>query len=405
VEEGKEKKSDEFFQQFLIKYREAMIRVGVKENHQEYWLGWVKKFLEFENNETTAIKKDAVDAFIGSLKIRGYELWKLKQAQDALHLYESLEAQLAKAGNGIPTQIPDLTWEQVTEKVANIISVKHYSQSTLKNYIGWIERFRKFLKNRAPATARSSDAVTFLEHIAIVGRVSASSQNVAFNALLFLYKQVLGVPFENMQNTLRAKRPRFVPEVLSVNEVKSVIECLVDPFRLCAELLYGCGLRLEEGLNLRLQDILIESKIVRVKQGKGAKDRQVPLPDTVLLRLQNQIKKARELYTTDMKKPSYDGVFLPEAVENKYQRSAKEIGWYWLFPGIELTKTDSGNRRYHLHATRMQKELQDAIRDGGIMRKAGAHTLRHSFATHLLRLVTISDRYRSSWVTPMCEPR
>jgi integron integrase len=165
------------------------------------------------------------------------------------------------------------------------------------------------------------------------------------------------------------------------------LNTLEGAFRLIAELLYGCGLRLNEGLSLRIQDIDIAGKKLVVKGGKGNKDRTLPLPEKVIARLKETVARNRRQHLRDLNDEAYEGVFLPEEVERKCPGVAKDYGWYWLFPARELTEIDNGlaKKRYHIHETVFQRQMQEAVKSAGITRRATAHTLRHSFATHLLQ--------------------
>jgi integron integrase len=372
----------------LPMFDDAMARAEVSPAHRPHWQRWVEQFMAFRNSHESNTA-DASEAFLTDLKRREKPEWQIAQAESAIQLYESLAHGTESPDQtlGVGVQPAGMSWDEALDAMTAAIAMKHYSRSTYKNYTGWVRRFRAFVKGKAPMLLQSTDAKSFLEHLALVRGVSASSQNLAFNALLFLYATVLKLPFENLADTLRARRPRLLPRVISMDECLRVFDALADPYRLMAELMYGCGLRLSEGVGLRVQDIDFEQVMLTVRAGKGQKDRTLALPQTTLPRIKQQLARAQSVYRTDMKNESFEGAFLPDAVENKTPKAAREFAWYWLFPARELTSIEPAGtlRRYHIHPTALQKEFQKAVQNAGIARHVTPHTLRHTFATHLLQ--------------------
>jgi integron integrase len=378
-------------------YQKKLADKKIPRNRRSFWLMWVRKYERFchERMIKTPWRPDARTAFITSL--RGEcEPWQCLQAEDAIALFfeepvrkalhasareEAVPAKGAPKGASVSYQ-----WDQALERMSAALTLQHYAGSTKKNYLLWTRRFRAFCRTRDPRSLRAADAKMFLEHLALQGRIGASSQNVAFNALAFLYKRVLESPFEGLADTLRAKRPKTLPSVLSLAECGAIIDALRDPARLVVELLYGCGLRLEEGLSVRLQDMDLERGVLKVCGGKGEKDRVLPLPKTALPRIRTRLSRSRKQHEQDMRDPVYDGVFLPDSVERQSPLFARQPAWYWLFPAPELTAVDDeeSKKRYHLHGTSLQRQVRAAARGAGIDRRITPHTFRHSFATHLL---------------------
>ena len=270
-------------------------------------------------------------------------------------------------------------------RLAETIQVRHYSGKTLKSYRGWARKFQGFVHSEPPTDLTVDDVKAFLTHLAVDRHVSASSQNQAFNALLFVFRRVLGKEFGQVEGVVRAKKRPYVPVVLSREEVQRVIDRLAPPFDLPTKLLYGCGLRLFECLKLRVQDVNLEIGVLTVHDGKGQKDRTLPLPETLMPALRAQLESMASLHRADLA-AGYAGTFLPNRYEHKSKSAARELAWQWFFPAAKLTAIPgtTERRRYHLHETALQKALKVAVQEAGIPKRASAHTLRHSYASHLL---------------------
>jgi integron integrase len=277
------------------------------------------------------------------------------------------------------------SWTAVFEGLEREIKLRHYSPKTLKSYRGWARRLQTFTQNKDYQLLTQQDVVDFLIDLAVVKKVSASSQNQAFNALLFLYRHVLKKEYGEIKGVARAKRKPYIPVVLSREEVELIFDYLENPIDLVAKLLYGCGLKLSECLNLRVQCFNFDAGILTVHNSKGQKDRTVPLPQSLIPALQVQMNKITSLYDEDLKN-HYAGVFLPDQLDRKYKNAAKEFIWQWFFPQTTLTliPETQERKRYHLHESVVQKAIKRAVNDAKIRKRATAHTLRHSFASHLL---------------------
>lgn len=260
-----------------------------------------------------------------------------------------------------------------------------YAYRTEQSYEQWICRFILFCRNQPPERSGAHEVRSFLEYLAIRRKVSASTQNQALNALVFLYDQVLGNKLGELEAFARAKRPRNLPVVLSQNEILQLLEVMQETPRLIASLLYGTGMRLLEGLRLRVQDLDFDYHRIHIHQAKGKKDRYVPLPESLKSDLYRQIETVKELHLEDLAK-DHGEVLLPDALQRKYPNAGRELKWQFLFPATRLSLDPYGGtiRRHHLHESVLQKAVKRATSACGINKRVGCHTLRHSFATHLL---------------------
>jgi len=282
--------------------------------------------------------------------------------------------------------LPGTSWRAEYSMLEDEIRVRHYSSKTLKTYKGWVQKFQNFTHSKVPDLLSPVDVKEFLSFLAVKRKVAATTQNQAFNALLFFYRHILHKEFGTIDGVIRAKRKPYIPVVLSREEIENILECLEYPYDLVVKLLYGCGLRLFECLGLRVQNINFDAGILTVHDGKGQKDRTVPLPETILLDLQRHLAFLKNLHQRDLNK-KYAGVFLVNALEQKYKNASKEFIWQWFFPAKQLTYDNQAGeyRRYHLHETLVQKAIKEAVNKSQICKRASAHTFRHSFASHLLQ--------------------
>ena len=275
---------------------------------------------------------------------------------------------------------------RLLDRVRIAIRTRHYSLRTEEAYVGWIRRFIFFHNKRHPAEMGEPEINAFLSGLAVKERVSASTQNQALCALLFLYRHVLEKPFPQLENLIRAKRPTRLPTVMTRAEVRSLLHRLDGVERLIATLLYGSGMRLLEALRLRVKDVEFGLNRILVRDAKGQKDRFVPLPLVVRQSLASHLSRVKRWHEEDLGRGN-GSVYLPYALDRKYPGSDREWPWQWAFPARDLSEDprSGARRRHHLHERVLQRAVREAGRAAGVKRQIGCHTLRHSFATHLIQ--------------------
>ena len=265
------------------------------------------------------------------------------------------------------------------------LMVRHYARRTISSYAQWVKRFLRFHGMRHPREMGEQEINAFLTHLATVGQVSASTQNQALSALLFLYRQVLGGDVGNLDGVVRARQPKRLPVVFTVAETWEELQQLQGTEHLVARLLYGSGLRLMEALRLRVQDVDVEVRQLTVRSGKGDKDRRTVFPASLVEPLQQHLRVVRQIHRADLA-AGWGRVRLPMALGRKYPNAASEWGWQWVFPQSHRWRDDKTRTegRHHIDASVIQKAVKRAILRAGISKPASCHTFLHSFATHLL---------------------
>jgi len=376
------------FQKFLLS------RGFVPAKNVPFYANWVSKFIAFSNRYEELNNDLLFEKFLDNLRSQKNTAdWQVRQARDAVKLYlthfmadkkTALQPIKPQKGRGIP----DIS--QVIQDMRKAIRIKHYSYSTERTYIDWTKRFFDYtlkLKKKDITTSGldSNDVRDYLSYLAMKQQVSSSTQNQAFNALLFLFRDTLKIAIDDLSQTVRAKRGQKLPVVLTVEEVKEIFKHVEGTNLLILQLLYGCGLRLMELARLRVKDIDFSASLLFVRNSKGDKDRTTMLPESVTASLRSHLERVKVIHEKDLAS-GYGEVFLPDALERKYPNAAREWHWQYIFPSSKLSVDPrSGKiRRHHINEKTVQNAVKEAVKKAGIAKHASVHTLRHSFATHLL---------------------
>jgi integron integrase len=274
---------------------------------------------------------------------------------------------------------------RLLDRMRDALRVRHYSLRTEQSYLNWCKRYMFFHGKRHPQEMGAVEVEAFLTWLAVEGQMAASTQGQALAALLFLYKQVLAIDLPWLDEVVRAKRPQRLPTVLTPEEVRAVLMRLEGVHALMARVLYGTGMRLMECLRLRVKDLDLARREVTVYQGKGDKDRRTVLPASVIPALEAQLAWVKQRWQRD-REANLAGVQLPNALARKKPEEDKTLAWFWVFPArdVSVDPRSGIERRHHAHEQGIQRAIKRAVLAAGITKPASTHTLRHSFATHLL---------------------
>ncbi|MBU1668994.1 integron integrase [bacterium] len=280
---------------------------------------------------------------------------------------------------------------QVKKKLLDIVRdkvrVKHYSLSTERTYIHWIKHYIFYHNKKHPINMAKSEIEQFLTYLAVDKKVSPTTQNQAFSAMLFLYKEVLGIDMSSWNiQALRAQERKHIPVVLTKDEVQKILTNLTDIYQLIVYIMYGCGLRMSEALNIRVKDIDFGFDRVYIWDSKSLKDRTVPLPQKIKEQLKVQVTKVEEIHKKDVA-DGYGTVYMPYALERKYPNAKFEVKWQFLFPMKKVSKDPRSEviRRHHIHEKTLGRNIKKASQEANIHKRVTSHIFRHSYATHLLQ--------------------
>jgi len=376
------------------KYDRLLIQKEISADHHCDYKKWLRFYLDFcKKYQHPYADPGSLSLFLAKLEEKKQDKRHQTQANKAVLLYYSgigkkIEAmdQVSETSEAFKANGGQSPWNAALKSLTDEIKLRHYSSKTLKSYSLWVEKIRFFVGQKPAEQLNPDDVKAFLTDLAVEKKVSASSQNQAFNALLFFFRHVLKREFGKIDGVVRAKRKPYIPVVLSREEVDRIIHCLHDPYDLVVKLLYGCGLRLSECMNLRIHNFNFDHNLVTIHDGKGKKDRTLPLPITIAPDLKRQVERVVSQHQTDIDNDCA-GAFIPGILEKKFKNAGKELVWQWFFPAKELTYVAETNesRRYHLHETHVQKAIKRGVSKSKILKRATAHTFRHSYASHLLQ--------------------
>lgn len=387
----------------------AMQRAAVPLHQRPHYARWVRQFAKTGAGRLEARSPQEAQSFLKELdELPHLERWQVEQARAALGLMYvevlkmdlgTLELPARANGNGRGMEegidyattprrrsgLLDAVWSGYVDRLRQELRLRHYSLRTEDVYADWVRRFAVFHRLAPLEGLREESIVQFLSELATKGKVAASTQNQALNGILFFYREVMKQGVESLSGMVRAKRPQRLPVVLTREEVERLLREIEPAYRLLAAVLYGTGLRLMEGVRLRVKDMEFEAGRIMVRDGKGQKDRVTMLPERLAEPLRAQVEKVARLHEEDLAR-GFGEVYLPDALSRKYRGAAKELAWQYVFPSRRLSvdpRTDKAGR-HHVNENGLQKEIKRAVLKLQLNRLVSCHTLRHSFATHLL---------------------
>ena len=362
---------------------------GMAPDRQIHFLvRWVERFIRLWRTRPGDAWPDVQRVFLANLEGGQIPDWQIRQAADAVSLFCGQFRALTRPereGIAASSAEPLNPWKALTE-MRRLLELRHYARSTVRSYLNWARRYLQYVARQGDAVPSSGDARAFLSHLATRARVSASTQNQAFSALLFLHRHVFGEDLGDMSTTVRAKRGRKLPVVLTLDEVRVVLAQLRGKLCLMLELIYGAGLRLSELVRLRVKDIDFEAASVTVRCGKGDKDRTTLLPASLRDPLRKHLQQVKVLHEKDLAAGAGEAP-LPNALKRKYPNAGREWAWQFVFPSAKLTLDHATKQicRWHVSPATVQKAMRTAVQRSGITKQASVHSLRHSFATALLQ--------------------
>lgn len=356
--------------------------------HAPHYARWVNRFLQAPGGAQGLSDKDRILQFSDALeRDPALEDWQRRQAVKAVELYlggflKEGPAPTAPDGSGRP--VPAADAGAAVSKARELLRLRHYSYRTETSYLEWIGRYLRYCESHKLSWDDTSSMRSFLSHLATAGRVASSTQNQAFHAILFLLREAMGIPVQDI-HAVRARRGPKLPVVLTEDEVRRVLVAAEGTRRLLLELTYGAGLRVSETVRLRVKDLDFDHRLVFVRAGKGDKDRSTLLPRRLVAGLQAHLAKVNELHTRDLE-AGHGEAALPGALEKKYPHAGREWPWQYVFPaaGFSADPRSGKVRRHHIGEAVLQRAMRDAVLSAGLSKPASVHTLRHSFATHLL---------------------
>ncbi len=363
----------------------------VTKDKSSYFSSWIKRFFRMDISNKLS-NQDKIMQFVESLSVdENLKDWQREQGRKALELYLNL---FLKEDNGNKNFSHECTNGnnkeetnifQILKKVRTVLRLKHYAYMTEKTYLDWIKKYLKHCEDRNSDYENSQSVKMYLTYLAVDRKIVAGTQNQAFNSILFLFRHILDKDLLDIKDTVRAKQSKNLPAVLSVKEIKLLFKQVEGTHKMILEMIYGSGLRVSELTKLRVMNIDFDNSHILIKDGKGGKDRIVSLPKKIEERLRIHLSKVKEMYNQDLSN-GFGEVYLPEALSRKYSQAGREWKWQYVFPSgnLAVDPRSGKTRRHHILDQTIQKIMRNAVKSAKIAKKATVHTLRHSFATHLL---------------------
>lgn len=356
----------------------------IPENQIIYYVSWVSKAIYHIDKEHDSIfNPDEINIALHRLSQK-YEAWQVKQASEAIRVYNYYLTNRTDINNE-SARVYKNEWTLAGNEMKRKLRLKQRSYSTEQTYMGWVRRFYKMYCNIDPKTLEDDHFINFLSSLAVEGNVAKSTQNQALNAILFFYRHVLDKEPGNLITSVRSNTRKKLPVVLSVAEVKRLIENLPANYKLMGGLIYGGGLRLNECIKLRVKDIDFDRNQLHIKAGKGDRDRATILPAELKAQLKEHLESVRNYFDKD-RENGVAGVYMPKAYDKKSPKASISWEWFWVFPSRNLSVDPRSNiiRRHHITSSGIQKAVKVASKKAEIHKQVSVHALRHSFATHLL---------------------
>ncbi len=361
---------------------------NIPNHHIPHLFRWTQQFVGFcKEQSDLSVPDNMIDPFLAQID-RRHEQWQIEQAREAAILY-CYYIHTTRPDDEPKDNMVLRDWKSAGELMVRMLRLKQRSYRTEKTYMQWLRSFYCFVRPVGPDELTDTHIKNYLTYLGADQHVAKATQDLAFNAILFFFRHVLNQEVGSIRNTFRAKPKRRLPVVLTTEEVMTLIAQLNGTMQLMAKMLYGAGLRRDECVRLRVHDLDFQRGTITVRSAKGDKDRQTLFPELIIEDMRAHLEKVRKLYEGD-RKAQAEGVHLPDALNRKYKNASKEWGWYWVFPSSRFSVDPRTNltRRHHANSDAIRKAIRIAVVGSGITKKATAHTLRHSFATHLLEAGT-----------------
>jgi integron integrase len=362
----------------------------VSQKYITYYVHWARRFLAFSKTAGHFTNELKIHKFLDFLRSQeNIREWQVEQAYNAITLYLNQFLDIPKPSSTSHKTKSLSASDGIVEQMRQALRIKHYAYRTELKYIEWVNDFQLYMKEikkkKVNADIKSSDVRDYLGYLALKRKVASSTQNQAFNALIFLFRNVLNIDLQDLNKAVRAKQGQKLPVVFTAQEIKEIFKHVKGENLLILKLIYGSGLRVMELTRLRVKDIDFEGKLIILRNAKGHKDRSTIFPEAIKTQLLEHLKKVQQLHKKDLAS-GHGKVYLPNALSRKYRNAATEWHWQYVFPSSNLSVDPRGGevRRHHKSDKAIRSAMHGAMKKAEIEKHASVHTLRHSFATHLL---------------------